>query len=132
VRRKTARIRATTSRAERLDDVIVGAKLEPDHAVGFFSSGGQHDDRHVRALAELAADVEAGAVGEHHIEQYEVRLLTVGGPEGVGHGAHDLRHEAFAFERRGQRLRDRALVLDEQDPASGACHRLRLFLLACE
>ena len=31
-------------RAERLGDVVVGAELEPDDAVGFLGAGGEHDD----------------------------------------------------------------------------------------
>ena len=39
---------------ERLDDVVVGAELEPDDAVGFFSARGDDDDRHA-ASARAAA-----------------------------------------------------------------------------
>src|SRR4051812_35845941 len=70
--------------AERLDDVVVGAELEPDHAVGLLAAGGQHDDRHLGLPPDLAADVVARAVGEHEVEQDEVgadgrRLLESGG-----------------------------------------------------
>ena len=34
------------ARAERLDDVVVGAELEADDAVGLLAAGGEHDDRH--------------------------------------------------------------------------------------
>ena len=60
VRRVTARIRATQlAEAERLDDVVVGAELEPDDPVDLLALGGDHDDRDARAGAELPADREA-------------------------------------------------------------------------
>ena len=64
--------RGHLARAERLDDVVVGAELEADDAVGLLAAGGEHDDRDARALAQRAADVVAGAVGEHHVEEDEV------------------------------------------------------------
>ncbi len=32
--------------AERLDDVVVGAKLEPGDPIGLVTASGQDDDRH--------------------------------------------------------------------------------------
>src|SRR4051794_28308391 len=108
--------------AERLDDVVVGAELEPDHAVGLLAAGGQHDDRHLRLAPDLAADVVARAVGEHEVEQDEVgadgrRLLESGGG-----GAGDLEMEALAREGLGEGLRDGRLVLDQEDRPPAGCH----------
>ena len=58
---------------ERLDDVVVGAELEPDDAVGLLAAGGHDDDRDARALAQLPADVEAVDVRQAQVEQDEVR-----------------------------------------------------------
>ena len=75
VRRSTARMRAITSgAAERLDDVVVGAELEPDDAVGLGAARGQHHDRHVAVAAQLAAHVAPVAVGQRQVEQHEVGL----------------------------------------------------------
>src|SRR5215218_8797469 len=107
--------------AERLHHVVVGAELEPDHPVGLLAAGGEHDDRNLRALPQLAADVEAGAVGQHHVEEHEVgvaaRLL-----ERLGDRAGDQRLEAFAAEHLREGLDDRGLVLDEKDCALGPAH----------
>src|SRR3954454_12843327 len=108
--------------AERLDDVVVGAELEPDHSVGLLAAGGQHDDRHLRLAPDLAADVVAGPVGEHEVEQDEVgadgrRLLESGGG-----GAGDLEMEALAREGLGEGLRDGRLVLDQEDRPPAGCH----------
>src|SRR6185295_5610940 len=44
--------RSHLARRERLDDVVVGAELEADDAVGLFAAGGEHDDRDLGALAK--------------------------------------------------------------------------------
>ena len=103
--------------AERLDHVVVGAELEADDAVGLLAAGGQHDDRHPGALPELAADVEPGPVGKHHVEQDEVGLELRRELERLGRRSGDLRLEALTADRLGERLRDRRLVLDEEDRA---------------
>ena len=101
--------------AERLDHVVVGAELEADDAVGLRAAGGEHDDRHAGAGADRAADVAAVAVGQVEVEQDQVGVEALGQLERAGGGAGDVRLEALAGERLGERLRDRALVLDEQD-----------------
>ena len=65
-------------------------------------------------------DLVAGAVGEHQVEEHEVGLDLAGLLDRLGDGAGLLGVEALALERRGERLDDRALVLDEQDGAACA------------
>ena len=79
-----------------------------------FAAGGEHDDRHLRAKTQLAADVEARAVGEHHVEQHEVRVAARL-LERLGHRPGDQRVEALAAEDVCQRVADRDLVLHEED-----------------
>ena len=44
---------------ERLDEVVVGAKLQPDDAIDDLSARGQHQDRRLHpALAERSTHVE--------------------------------------------------------------------------
>ena len=58
---------------ERLDQVVVGAQLEADDLVDDLAPRGQHQDRRLHALlAKRAADVEAVAAREHHVEQDHV------------------------------------------------------------
>ena len=96
---------------ERLDDVVVRAELEPDDAVDLLALGGDHDDRDVRASAQLAADGEPVDVGQAEVEQDEVgrrrveRLLP----------RRDARHlEALRAQALDERLGDRVLVLDDE------------------
>ena len=108
--------------AEGLDDVVVGAELQADHAVGLVAARGQHDDRHLRLAPDLAADVVAGAVGEHQVEEDEVGAHARGRVERVRGSAGDLEVEALAGEGLGERLRDGRLVLDEEDRSPAGCH----------
>ncbi len=48
---------------EGLGDVVIGAQLQADEAVGLLDAGGEHDDRHIvfgpQALADFPA-IKAG------------------------------------------------------------------------
>src|SRR5262245_59629937 len=60
---------------EGLADVVVGAKGETDQAVDFLDPGGDHYDRNGAERAQLAADLQAVAPGEHLVEQDKVRRM---------------------------------------------------------
>src|SRR6185295_18366419 len=52
--------REQLARAEGLGEVVVGAELEPHHAVGFLGAPGEHEDRDARGLvAQAARDLQA-------------------------------------------------------------------------
>ena len=104
--------------AERLDDVVVGAELEPDDAVGLGPAGGEDDDRDAAAGADRAADVAAVAVGQVEVEQDQVGLELLLQLQRAGGRGGDVRLEPLALERLGERGGDRLLVLDEQDPGA--------------
>ena len=84
--------------AERLDDVVVGAELQPDDPVDLFGARGHHDDRHVGARPQLAAHVEAVAVGQAEVEQHHVEPRRRAAIERVAAGLH-------AVDRRGPPVR---------------------------
>jgi hypothetical protein len=109
--------RCHLARAEGLDDVVVGAELEPDDLVGLLAPGGEHDDRDARLPPELAAHVVARTVREHHVEEDEVGGDAAGEVERLGDGARDLRVEALAGEGLCERDGDGLLVLHHQDGA---------------
>ena len=84
------------------------------------AAGGEHDDRHRRARAQLAREVAPIAVGKHQVEQHDVGLALLERSARLGDRGGDARREALARERVREGLGDRALVLDEQDAiASG-------------
>ena len=70
--------------------------------------------------AQLAADVAPVAVGQHQVEQHEVRARRARRRASASASvARDDRLEALARERARERLGDRRLVLDEEDAAGG-------------
>ena len=68
---------AELAHRERLGDVVVGADLEPGDLVGLAALRGQHDDRHLAARAQLAADLDAVELGQHQVEDDEVEATLV-------------------------------------------------------
>ena len=63
------------AQAERLGDVVVGAELEADDLVELGILGRQHHDRHARLGPDDPADLDPGQLGEHQVEEDEVRPL---------------------------------------------------------
>ena len=63
--------------AERLGDIVIGPRLEPEHRVRLRVERGQHDDRdHVAPAPQCAADLVAvGAGPEGHVEQDDVEVI---------------------------------------------------------
>jgi len=86
--------------------------LTDDRSLRF---GGQHQDGRLAALADLAADLEAVAAGEHEVEDHEVRVVAeVEGQRLVAvTGRHD--GEALLLEVQPHELDDVALVVDDED-----------------
>ena len=109
--------------AERFGDEIVGAQLEAEHAIDLFAACGQHQHRHLagaRRRLQLLADFRSGHVGQHQVEQDQLR-----------HALLDVRPCLLAVVRRGhlesglleavlEHPDDVALVLDDEDLL--ACH----------
>ncbi len=101
---------------ERLDDVVVGARLEPADAVLDLVARGQDADGHVvAAVAQLAQDLEAVEVGHPEVEQDHrgsdgLRRGERGAPAGRPHDA-----EALELEPGSDGAPDRGVVVDEQD-----------------
>ena len=97
---------------ERLDDVVVGAELEADDSIRFLAARGHDDDRHLRPLAQPAADVEAVHVRKAQVEEDDVGLRR---RESLGTGRRARHVETLPAEPFGQRKGDRVFVLDNQD-----------------
>ena len=106
------------ARAERLGHIIVGAGLEAADPVALLAARGQHHDRHVggrRAAAQAAADLDPADALDHPVEQDDVGLDLVDEDQrflavaGAGHVV------ARALEMEGDEVRERAVVLDQQE-----------------
>jgi hypothetical protein len=85
-------------RREGLGDVVVGARLEAEDLVGLLPARGDHDDRHVLALAEGAADLDAVEAGQVEIEQHQVVLPLPCRLDGLGAAGHVGAQQAAALE----------------------------------
>ncbi len=97
---------------------VVGARLQPAHAVGGLVERGHHDHRQMERFGialEPAADLEPVHARHHHVQQYEVafaafadfqRLLAVGGGDHV---------EIFRRQPRFEQLEVRNDVVNHQN-----------------
>ena len=110
------------ARAERLDQVVVGAQLQADDAVLDLALGGEHDDGHVGVVADGAANALAGNAREHEVkdDQVEVvlgeflqRLLA------VADGGYPI---VLALKICGYGIADGLLVLHQQDAPGFVAH----------
>jgi hypothetical protein len=109
------------ARRERLGQVVVGAHLQPDHAVDLLSAGGEHEHVGVGKGAQLATDLQPIESGKHQIEHQQVRVV---GPDqlkrlrpigGLQHSEACLREIAL------QQLAQSLLVIDYQNRCR-RCH----------
>ena len=107
------------AQAERLGDVVVGAELEPDDLVELGVLGREHDDRHAGLGPDDPADLDAGQLGEHQVEQDEVGLLGAEAGQRLAPVGRGDDPEALGLERVDERLAQRRLVVDDEDRS---CH----------
>src|SRR5262249_22295661 len=99
-----------------LGNVVVGAELEPDHAVDRACGRGQHDDGNVGAALEVADDGKPVFLGHVEVEHHEIgrsaafdRLAQALAAVAQGDG------EAVHLEVIADHLAGRRLVIDDED-----------------
>ncbi|AGS33896.1 prephenate dehydrogenase [Corynebacterium maris DSM 45190] len=107
----------------RLGDVVVGAEFQADDLVDLRVTGGDHDHRHVRGLAQLLAHVGAGHAGQHQIQQHDVDLVAVEFLQRGRPVAGEEHLEPLLTQEERQRIGQRFLVLNDQD----GCHAVNPF-----
>ena len=119
-RRSSERIRATsTALSHGLDDIVVGARLQAGHDVEGVAARGHHQDRRQAQFADPAAQPDAVELGQHDVEQQQVRAplaeeLQPG--QSVGRGGDG---EAVALQQHPDGVADHLVVLDEQQMRLG-------------
>ena len=108
-------------RAERLDDVVVRARVEPEDALGLFAARGQHDDRERRrAVVEPKglAHLEAVQPRQHQIQDDEIGR----GLPGCGERPPAVVHDFGAVTGLVQIVRDErgdvGVVFDDENRAT--------------
>ena len=110
---------------ERLGHVVVGADLEADDLVDLGVLGGQQDDRHRAAGADVAADVEAAAARHHDVEDQQVEARARSSPSlrsASSPSSASVTSKPSCCERVADRVAHRGLVVGDQDPAVGHRH----------
>ena len=105
---------------ERLGDVVVGAEIEALGLVGGRALGGQQDDRHRAALAQLAHDLDAVEVGHDDVEQDDVGAHFLGLGQRFLAAARGDDAEALFAEGDGYELCDAWLVVCDEYERLGA------------
>ena len=108
---------------ERLRDEVVGAALEPAHAVELRRPPGHHDQRQAGIEprrdavggAHARDQVEPRAVGQPEVDEREVGLLVLEEPHGVVHRVGQQDVESVRGEVVGEEGPQTEVVLDEQE-----------------
>ena len=101
---------------ERLDDVVVAAGGETVDAVRHLVLGAEKQDRPVKPfLAQGAAQLVSGAVGQHHVEQDRVRRVIGGMQERVRRRVHPGDGETRSAEAAVEQRADVGIVFYDED-----------------
>jgi hypothetical protein len=110
---------------EGFREVIVGADLEADDAVGFVTTGGEHEDGDVAGFADLFEDLEAVHAGEHEVEDEGMPGWGRGGGgafDAFWPGVDGGDVVAEGLEVCGDETAELAIVIDQQEAGAGGGH----------
>ena len=107
--------RQQLARAERLGQVVVGARVERPHLVAFLVARRDDEDRAREPGAQLADDVDAVEVGQAEVEDDEVRPAALGDRERFGRRGRLDDAVAVDAQRDAQEAADLRFVFDHQD-----------------
>ena len=105
-------------RLERLGHVVVGAGLQPLDDVDRVALGGQHHDRHRRLGADVLADLQAVAAGQHQVQQHEVGPGLLEDADRAVAVGDEGRFVALAPQHDAEHLGEGGVVVDDQDSAA--------------
>ena len=101
--------------AEGLGHVVVRPQVERGDLVAVAAAGRDHDHPDRRAFADLAAELEAVDLGEHEVEENDVRAFGLQQLQGAHAVGGDDRLESAHGEVRAHEIDDVGIVLDEED-----------------
>ena len=108
---------------ERLDEVVVGAGVEPLDARLERVARGQHQDRDVLAVrAQPLGDLDAVEPGQPEVEHQQVGQEGVVGVQRRDAVTGELDLVALDAQRALQHLGDVVVVLDDQDAGGAGVH----------
>ena len=104
------------TRRERLRDVVVGSALQRRDLGLLVGDRGEHDDRQLAPAAQLAADLDPGAVREHQVDDRGMRAGDRRAVERLlgARARDDL--VAGTAQHEPQRPQDLGVVVADEDP----------------
>ena len=108
---------------ERLDQVVVGSRVEPLDPIVRLGAGGEDQDRRVALGAQAAADLDPVELRQPEVEDDEVGHEVLGQLErlhAIAGGAHLV---ALLAQGAPQDVGDLGVVLDDQHPAGDGLAR---------
>jgi hypothetical protein len=109
--------------AERLRDVVVSTRAQRlDLVLGRVLRRQEEDRGAVAVRAQAAAHLDPLDVGEHPVEDDQVGLAAADRVERGAARGRLLDVEALVAEGRRDRVDDRGLVVDDEDPLSAGGH----------
>ncbi|MNK99550.1 hypothetical protein D3C87_1199520 [compost metagenome] len=106
--------RQQQARTHRLAYVIVGAQVEAEDLVGVVAARGEHQDRAVIAVTDLAANAQAVFTGQHQVEDHQVRLFLDDARRRQGAIALDRHAQAIGFQVVAGQFGQTLVVFDNQ------------------
>ena len=121
---------------EGLHEVVVGAQLQTDDAVLHLALGREHDDGHIRRVADDAADALARHAGQHEVQNDQIEMVLLELLQGVlavTDGGHPV---VLALEVGGHRIADGLLIFNQKNASRFVAHGMcslhtRLQFLGC-
>jgi hypothetical protein len=123
-RRRTAAAREQLALLGRLDEVVVAAVGQRAHDVVLAVARGQEHDRQaaVGRGTDRFDDLDAGAVGQHPVEQQQVDGFAALAAPVLGGAAVAMHREAGAFEPCGDQIGNVRIVLEQADHHGRTVH----------
>lgn len=107
--------------AERLGQVVVGAGIEAAHRVELRALGREHHDGQVlrgRVLPQHVQDLQAVHLGQHDVQQHELRQAPFAGDEELPRRGKARRLETGLLERVHRKVADIGIVFNVVDHRS--------------
>jgi hypothetical protein len=110
-----AHARHQFARAEGLDEVVVGARIQRLDLAGLGAARRQHDHGHRRPLAQVADQVHAVAVGQAQVQHHQVGAARAGLDQAALQGGGLVHLVALGLQGEPHEAADVGLVFDDQD-----------------
>ncbi len=110
------------ARGKRLGDVVIGAKLDPQHPVELVVAAGEEQHRQIAARAQAAAHLQPVHPRHVDIEHHQIGSLPRDRAQCLFSVARFLDREAGLVEGKGQQGSNMGVVIDQKNAAGHGDH----------